>query len=750
MSMTRLSTFTQFCIRALILLLLPLTWFSPYFMVRAAGLGLSVLGSVAWLHWRLRHGEPLSVPQFALPMAIFALWRLVSVAFAPLPAYGLKFALLDVSLLLLFFFFIDSLRLGWTINHWLTSIISVATFIVALELIPTVVWLTRWRNLTGALLPLPPVSFTLPGVLLTNPNVVSGFVNLLIPLILVKLFSASEIKRIGWVFLLLFFLLAEYLSGSRTGWVSLAAGVTVTLGVFGWQHIRQLYRWQIIAGLVALTGIGSIAIQQVFWRGKQPFIAARGDIWRGAWQLFTDSPIFGNGTASFAPLYAQTNAIPPGFVPSHAHNFLLQIIAENGLIGLVLVALGLWLAGKTLRIQKHTVGNQPFIAAWGGIGAAMALHFLGDYLLWHPIYTAFSLLLLAIATRRLPHTISLRHGNWLLATIIGALIAMGLWILRGNWQYEHGLAAARADDWISAQKIICAVAEQYPEKTLFGFQCGMASVRLADETGDAAPIADALPLALDALKREPYWPVHRANVAMMLWQAGQRADGFDVMQSVAEATPDNAIFALNAGWMAEELGRNDAAREWYSTAIEINPALANDVYFTMAPLRKSVPGVGAYRSPLADGWDALSEGLEPIAEMDFTIAVAKNPRDAEAWAGLAAAQLGLGEPAAEHSLATAQFISPNHFRVVGAEATFAHLNGDDARAAAILQNYVDGLAESSNHTNFYSQPYYFGAYNQVGLPFDLLPQFRRPLMDASMLSFIDWLKTYQSTHGGTP
>ncbi len=749
MPVNRLSAIAQFFTRLLVLLLLPLTWFSPYFLVRMVGLSLTLLGGIAWLYWRQRCNKPFAVPLFALPMTLFVLWQLISVAFAPLPIYSLKFVLLNVLLLLLFFFFVDSLGLGWTPEQWLTALFSTGSLIIAIELIPGAAWLARWQHTTGTLFPLPPIPFTLPGVLLTNPNVTAGFVNLFIPLILVKLFLTTGTKRIGWGILLVVFLLTEYFSGSRTGWISLVASVTVTLGVLGWQRLRKLSRTQIIAGLTVGVGIGGIAAQQIFWRGKQSFTAARADIWHGAWQLFIASPLTGNGIASFTPLYAQTNAIPPGFVPSHAHNLLLEIMAETGFVGIILLGWGLWVGWKMFRIYGDLTNNHSFTPAWLGSGTAITIHHFGDYLLWQPLYTAFALLLLAVATHQLPQTVPLRRGNWLLAATLGVLITTGGWTLRGNMQYERGLVAARANDWASARENICSVAAKYPEKTLFEFQCGLASVRWADETGDTVPISDALPLALDALNRDPYWSVHRANVAMMLWQAGQRADGFALMQAVAESTPQNSLLALNAGWMAEKLGDNDAARKWYSTAIDINPALANDVYFLMTPLRQSMPGAGNYRAPLANGWEALAAGDYASAAQIFNIELADNSRNAEAWAGLAMAQLGLNNPAAEHSLATAKFISPNHFRVVGTEATFAHFQGDDARAAAILQNYLKDLTESTLHTNYYSAPYYFGAYNQVGLPFDLLPQFRRPLMDISMQPFIEWLKNYH-TAGGTP
>ena len=63
--------------------------------------------------------------------------------------------------------------------------------------------------------------------------------------------------------------------------------------------------------------------------------ANRFDQFAGAYRLWLDAPAFGNGLAGFYYLYGFGREIPG----NHPHNIILQILAEFGLVGLLLFAL---------------------------------------------------------------------------------------------------------------------------------------------------------------------------------------------------------------------------------------------------------------------------------------------------------------------------------------------------------------------------------------------------------------------------
>lgn len=92
--------------------------------------------------------------------------------------------------------------------------------------------------------------------------------------------------------------------------------------------------------------------------------SGRSDIWSVAWRFFRDSPVLGRGFGSFTATSrnivedfvtaAKYGPAQPG-VPqptSSAHNMILQVLAEGGIVGFAIVA---WSTGYLLRTTWHAV-----------------------------------------------------------------------------------------------------------------------------------------------------------------------------------------------------------------------------------------------------------------------------------------------------------------------------------------------------------------------------------------------------------
>lgn len=92
--------------------------------------------------------------------------------------------------------------------------------------------------------------------------------------------------------------------------------------------------------------------------------SGRGDIWSVAWRFFRERPVVGHGFGSFTATsrnivedfvtLAKYGPAQPG-IPhptSSAHNIVLQVLAEGGIIGFAIVA---WSVGYLLRTTWHAV-----------------------------------------------------------------------------------------------------------------------------------------------------------------------------------------------------------------------------------------------------------------------------------------------------------------------------------------------------------------------------------------------------------
>jgi hypothetical protein len=123
-------------------------------------------------------------------------------------------------------------------------------------------------------------------------------------------------------------------------------------------------------------------------------------LWHTAWLLFLDAPVLGQGYRQYGFGNFLLNAdLPPppvtGFT-DHAHNLLLNIMAEFGLVGLALLLTGtlLWAAG--LLRQARTV------QLWWlcGIAAVLAIHSLLEYPLWYAFFLGPAALVLGLGEAR--------------------------------------------------------------------------------------------------------------------------------------------------------------------------------------------------------------------------------------------------------------------------------------------------------------------------------------------------------------
>jgi len=191
--------------------------------------------------------------------------------------------------------------------------------------------------------------------------------------------------------------------GSRTGMVqAVVASILVLVAVRGaWRDRRWaalvavplLYAAWWLA-LRAADALGWISFLDAITRQIDQPVNARALIWRNAWQVFAHLPWFGSGWGQLgwglqhAAIHGALHPLPLDNI-DNAHDLLLQLLAETGLVGTVpvlLVALAwLWRAlrgwMRTGRAPSHAPSPLP-LTAWMGV-AFIGLHSLVEYPLWY-------------------------------------------------------------------------------------------------------------------------------------------------------------------------------------------------------------------------------------------------------------------------------------------------------------------------------------------------------------------------------
>ncbi|MBK8870990.1 MAG: O-antigen ligase family protein [Elusimicrobia bacterium] len=209
-----------------------------------------------------------------------------------------------------------------------------------------------------------------------NPNFLSSALVLFIPLALHEWLKSRSIgASVGWGTLVLVYVAALVATMTRSSWIGLAGGLAVFVVLDRAQFRRKLPWVTLMAGILAalvlfwptseLGAARPIHRMVELWNGVtgQSVYASwhqRLMIWRCAWDMWAENPLTGKGWGSFElffPYYQGRWLLLDLFQTfkthsNNAHNLILEIGSQTGLVGL---GLGVLLALITVRGQiQHT------------------------------------------------------------------------------------------------------------------------------------------------------------------------------------------------------------------------------------------------------------------------------------------------------------------------------------------------------------------------------------------------------------
>jgi O-antigen ligase len=334
------------------LLLVPLSTFG----IKPGPLSLSTLlliwsayaAAVAYLQRRRLH-EPIAVPAVAAIWLVYIGSALLSVTQATdLSAAGHVIARLITSSLL-FAATVLAVRDRRTMM-WVLGAMTTAGFLVGGHAVFD--YLTGASSGAGFI--------TTAGQLIGRetagfgqPNQLGGFLVVIAPLAAVGTFLARRGRP---------FFAATTVLAALGVYVSFSRGALIGLAVVPFVFLRGWRLWLIgplLILVVFLSAPGAITARFATLSSSGSELATRTDIWRAAEAIWVRHPILGVGVGGFPQAYA-TVPIPdklylPATVfvpPPHAHNLFLNVLAEQGVIGLLALLALVVVAGRTaLRMR---------------------------------------------------------------------------------------------------------------------------------------------------------------------------------------------------------------------------------------------------------------------------------------------------------------------------------------------------------------------------------------------------------------
>jgi len=182
----------------------------------------------------------------------------------------------------------------------------------------------------------------------------------------------------------------------------------------------------LLAWLIEPTGPATLVRHAPWERVTSTMITTdlRFRIWKAALLMFLDSPLLGIGFKSYGwhqfLLNKQAPEVALSTFTDHAHNLVLQVLAEFGLVGLaILVGLGaLWVAGL---VRQPRTPSHWWIWA---ITLVLAVHSMLEYPLWYTFFLGVAAVVLGLGEGR---TIRLRLGQGGRAgrLLLGGLLSLG-------------------------------------------------------------------------------------------------------------------------------------------------------------------------------------------------------------------------------------------------------------------------------------------------------------------------------------
>lgn len=233
-------------------------------------------------------------------------------------------------------------------------------------------------------------SFVLPGEL-------AGYLIVVLPLALeIVLSRRTTPLRVCAGAALLFGLPAFILTFSRAGWIGLAAAFA----------LYAAWRWRLdkrYGALILLLGFGSVlALFNVHHNPAENF--TRISIWQAAIEMIRRFPLTGAGPFDFARIYALVRM--PGGDPQafHAHDIVLTMFAETGMLGVAAMLWSWWVFARALsgRLARNPIDGPAAAAIAAGLAGTWVQGLIDTvsvviFGLWLP---AMALALAAAAPRK--------------------------------------------------------------------------------------------------------------------------------------------------------------------------------------------------------------------------------------------------------------------------------------------------------------------------------------------------------------
>ena len=430
------------------------------------------------------------------------------------------------------------------------------------------------------------------------PNHFANLLEIAGPLCMALLLSSAAN---GWLRILAIYgfvmcLPAVFLTQSRSGWVALFGGTTVTILLLAWRKSRRRFCMLLIVmpilaaalagGLWAVSPVARERLQGAMLSSPDGAVQIRFVIWNDSLQMIREAPLFGHGGAVFRWIYPHYKTHDEQLWARYAHNEYLQVLTEYGSVGLAL----LLLAGGFVLFQAVRMALFSKRERTAALGSALCgaltgclLHAVFDFN-FH-IFANVQLLVLlaglAFSARddgRQLASQSATTAGWPL--VYGALVAgcllLGVGSVRYVMSYHYMLKGDRLSLLLKNEQSAAAYRRAIDWMPLYGApHIGLATLTKGrtfwerNQQKKAQLAAAALEEYDKALQLNPYDFQIQFGRSSVYGALNEHEQSMAALQQVLDFAPTEVFFLNHLGIRMRLAGRFDEARRLFERSLQL-------------------------------------------------------------------------------------------------------------------------------------------------------------------------------------
>jgi len=456
-----------------------------------------------------------------------------------------------------------------------------------------------------------------------NPDHFAGFLELVLPLALSFLMAGrvGVVTRVLLLYATLTIMGGLTVTFSRGGWVAATAGM---LMLFGFLLCHRNHRLRALVVLMVLAGVGgfctehylsnTVAFKRRVVKADEngpPVLdtQARLQMWGAAVQMWRDHPWWGVGPGHFDCRFGEYR--PPGFQqdPAHAHDDYLELLADWGVAGgvIVLGGMGIFVFGlaktwRHVRREEDDFGYGMssryafFLGAVSGL-FALAVHSLVDFNLHVPANALAGVAVLGLLASNLRFATkrywvrARRPLQWALTGVLGGLV---VYFSAQAWRRGGEIVWTTRADLLPKYSTEEAVARQKalawePKNYVNVYKVGECYLNQSKDGGDdyASLAQTALTFYAQSIRLNPYYAYCQLGSGSCLDWLGRHGEAEKYFGTAETRDPNNNFIVANIGLHYVQVGDYAAARQWFIRADKLangqNQIAINYIYNICQP-----------------------------------------------------------------------------------------------------------------------------------------------------------------------